>query len=91
MLMTLFFFNLKNMNIIERHLQVCLHGIQTWSDENGFRFSKTKITCVLFCSKRNFHEDSCLHLDGYKIEVVKKAKLFDVIFFIVIDLFCTAH
>ena len=48
------FVNLKNMNIIERQLQVCLHGIQTWSDENGFRFSKPKLHAYFFVQNEIF-------------------------------------
>ena len=31
----------KNMNSFERQLQLCLHKIQNWVDENGLNFSKT--------------------------------------------------
>ena len=69
MLATLFFVTnkKKTMNSIERQLQLCLQRIQSWADENGFRFSKTITTCVHFCSKRKLHEDPCLQLDGNKI------------------------
>ena len=29
----------KNMNSLERQLQLCLYKIQNWADENGFKFS----------------------------------------------------
>ena len=32
----------KNMNTIERQLQLCLNKIQKWVDENGLKFSQTK-------------------------------------------------
>ena len=71
----------KNMNSIERQLQLCSQRIQNWADKNGFRFSKTKTTCVHFCSKRKLHDDPCLQLDGNQIKfVVKEAKFLGVIF-----------
>ena len=36
------------MNSVERQLQFCLHKIQNWTDENGFKFLKTKAVCVIF-------------------------------------------
>ena len=40
----------KQMNTIERHLQLCLNKIQKWADENGFKFSKTKTVSMHFCN-----------------------------------------
>ena len=45
----------KNINSVERQLQLCLNKIQNWADENGFKFSKTKTPCVNFCTKRKSH------------------------------------
>ena len=42
----------RNMDIIERQLQQGLNKLQTWSDENDFKFSKTKTKCMHFCNKR---------------------------------------
>ena len=70
----------KNMNSIERQLQLCLHKIQNWADENGFKFSETKTACVHFCTKRKPQSDPCLHLDGNEIKVVKEVKFLGVIF-----------
>ena len=36
----------KNMNSVERQLQLCLHKIQNWANENGFKILKTKTACV---------------------------------------------
>ena len=69
------------MNSVERQLQLCLQRIQNWADKSGFRFSKTKTTCVHFCSKRKLHDDPCLQLDGNQIKVVKEAKFLGVIFY----------
>ena len=68
------------MNSIERQLHLCLHKIQNWADENGFKFSKTKTACVHFCTKRKPHNDPCLHLDRNQIKVVKEVKFLGVIF-----------
>ena len=43
--------------------------------------SKTKTACVHFCTKRNLHNDPCLHLDGNQIKVVKDVKFLGVIFY----------
>ena len=45
-------FRSKNTDIIERQLQQGLNKLQTWSDENDFKFSKTKTKCMHFCNKR---------------------------------------
>ena len=68
------------MNSVEQQLQLYLHKIQNWADENGFKFSKTKTACVHFCTKRKPHNDPCLHLDGNQIKVVKEVKCLGVIF-----------
>ena len=65
--------------VMNRQLQLCLHKIPNCSDENGFKFSKTKTACFNFCTKRKLHNDSCLHLDGNQIKVVKEVKFLGVI------------
>ena len=40
----------KNMNSVERQMQLCHQKIQNWADENDFTFSKTKTACVHFRS-----------------------------------------
>lgn len=58
MLTTLIFVtNQKYVNAIECQLQLFLHRIESWADENGFRFSKTRTTCVHFCSQLKLHDD----------------------------------
>ena len=57
---------------VERQLQLYLNKIQNWADENGFKFSKTKLAGVHFCTKRTPYNDPCLHLDGNPIQVVKE-------------------
>ena len=42
----------KQMNTIQRHLQLCLNKIQKWADENGFKFSQTKTVSMHFCNNK---------------------------------------
>ena len=73
-------FRSRNMNIIERQLQQCLNKLQIWSDENGFKFSKSKTKCMHLCNLRGVHPDPELYLDKTKIEVVSEFKFLGVIF-----------
>ena len=70
----------KNINSVERQLQLCLHQIQNWAEKNGFKFSKTTTAFVHFSTKRKPHKDPCIHLDGFQIKVVKEVKFLGVIF-----------
>ena len=70
----------KNMNSIERQLQLKLNKIQEWSTENGFKFSKSKTVCMHFCHLRKAHDDPILTLDGTPIPVVEENKFLGVIF-----------
>ena len=70
----------RNMRSIERLLQRCLNKIQTWADENGFQFSKSKTVCMHFCQQRTLHLDPELVLYGDKIPVVEETKFLGLIF-----------
>ena len=70
----------KNMNSIERILQLCLNKLENWADENGFKFSRSKTVCVHFCQQRKFHPDPTLKLYGVDIPVLKQTKFLGVIF-----------
>ena len=70
----------KNMNSIERLLQLCLNNIQNWADENGFQFSKTKTVCMHFCQQLFLHTDPDLKLYGVGIPVVDQYKFLGLIF-----------
>ena len=61
----------KNMNTIERQLQLNLNNIQKWSTENGFNCSKSKTVCMHFCHLRKAHNDPIRTLDGTPIPVVE--------------------
>lgn len=65
---------------IERQLQHCLNKLQTWADENGFKFSPSKTAAVHFCCKRTIHSDPELLLYGSLIPVETQAKFLGVIF-----------
>ena len=73
-------FRPRNMNIIERQLQQCLNKLQTWSEENGFNFSKSKTKCMHLCNLRGVQPDPELYLDKTKIVVVSEFKFLGVIF-----------
>ena len=73
-------FRSRNMNIIERQLQQCLNKLQTWSEENGFKFSKSKTKCMHLCNLRGVQPDPELYLDKTKIVVVSEFKFLGVIF-----------
>ena len=70
----------KQMRSIERQLQLCLNNLQRWSNENGFRFSKSKTVCVHFCHKRHAHPGPVLILDKHQIPVVAETKFLGVVF-----------
>ena len=42
----------KTTKACERQLQGCLHKIEKWCIENGFKFSQSKTVCVHFHKKR---------------------------------------
>jgi len=70
----------KNMQSVERQLQLCLNRLQSWADENGFKFSQTKTVCMHFCHKRHLHPDPTLTLNGVNIPVVEQTKFLGLYF-----------
>ena len=70
----------KNMNHIERKLQIYLSKLHKLTTENGLKFSKEKMKCVHFCNQRKLHLDPVLKLDNTKIPVVDQYKYLGVIF-----------
>ena len=68
------------LNTAERSVQQCLNSLQQWSNENGFKFSKTKTVCVHFCRQRRLHPDPTLYLDGSQIPVLEETKFLGLIF-----------
>ena len=70
----------KHMHTIERQLQQCLNRLQTWADENGFRFSRTKTVCMHFCHLRKMHPEPTLTLNNNPIPVVTEHTFLGLIF-----------
>ena len=68
------------MHTIERQLQQVLNNLQKWSNENGFKFSKSKTKCMHFCQLRKHHVDPDLTLDGTRIDVVSEFKFLGLLF-----------
>jgi hypothetical protein len=60
----------KNMNTIERQLQLCLNKIEKWAMENGFKFFSSKTVGMHFCNKRRPHPDPELKLYNSPIKIV---------------------
>ena len=70
----------KNMNNIERQLQLCLNRIEKWAMENGFKFSTAKTVGMHFCNKRKMHPDPELTLYNNPIKIVKETTFLGLIF-----------
>ena len=70
----------KTSKTCERQLQGCLHKIEKWCTENGFKFSQSKTVCVHFHNKRGISYEPNLNLNGQNIKVVKETKFLGVIF-----------
>uniref|UniRef100_T1J9D0 Uncharacterized protein n=1 Tax=Strigamia maritima TaxID=126957 RepID=T1J9D0_STRMM len=62
------------MALRQRQLQLALHRLERWSDENGFCFSSQKMVCIHFCRLRNLHLDPDLTLNGTALPVVQTAR-----------------
>ena len=65
---------------VERRLQAVLRTLQTWCDENGFKFSPSKTICVHFTRKHNIVREPELFLNGVRIPVRTEAKFLGVWF-----------
>ena len=70
----------RQMRSIERQLQHGLNNLQSWADNNGFKFSETKTVCIHFCNSRKLHPDPVLTLYNQNIVVVKEVKFLGIIF-----------
>ena len=70
----------KHMHTIERQLQQVLNNLNKWSNENGFKYSKSKTKCMHFCNLRRLHLDPELTLDDVRIEVVQEFKFLGLLF-----------
>ena len=70
----------KNMNNVERQLQLCLNRTEKWAMENGFKFSNSKPVGMHFCNKRKLHPDPELTLYSNPIKIIKETKFLGLIF-----------
>ncbi len=70
----------RNMNHIERQLQICLDKLHKWTTENGLKFSKEKTKCIHFCNQRKLHLDPVLKIDHTEIPIVEHYKYLGIIF-----------
>ena len=70
----------KNLNSIERKLQLTLKRLEKWCGENGFKFSPTKTVCVHFTRSRKLHPEPELFINGTKIPVKNEVKFLGVLF-----------
>ena len=73
-------FRSKHMHTIERQLQQVLDKLEVWSNQNGFKFSKSKTKCMHFSQLRKDRTDPELKLGGTRIEVVPQFKFLGLIF-----------
>jgi hypothetical protein len=73
------YFSGRNMNVIERRIQLSINGIHSWSVTDGFKFSKTKTVCMHFCQLKRMHPEPELTMDGDPIRVVKETKFLGLI------------
>ena len=53
----------RNMNHIERQLQICLDKFHKWTMENGLKFSKEKMKCIHLCNQHKLHLDPVLKIN----------------------------
>ena len=74
------YYSSSHMPSIERKLQQSLNRLGCWCDENDFKFSPTKTTCVNFYKLWKQHLDPQLYLNGTQIPIIGEAK-FLVMFF----------
>ena len=70
----------KNMNHIERKLQICLDKLHKWTTENGLKFSKEKTKCLHFYNQWKLHLDPVLKLNNTEIPVIDQYKYLGVTF-----------
>jgi hypothetical protein len=73
-------FRSKSVIAIERQLQRCINSIQTWADENGFQFSKSKTVCMHFSNQNSNHAEPDLKLYNSPIPVVTETKFLGLVF-----------
>ena len=69
------YYSSSHMPSIDGKLQHSINRLSRWYDENGFKFSQTKIICVHFFQLRKQHLDPELYLNVTQILIIAEAKL----------------
>ena len=64
----------------ERQIQLQLNKLETWANENGFKFSPSKTVAVHFCQKRSCIRNPELKIYNETIPVKNEARFLGVIF-----------
>jgi len=64
------YYKSKHIHTINRQLQLCLHKIQRWADDNGFKLSMSKTVCLHFCNLRTPHPEPNLTINATQILVL---------------------
>ena len=67
------------MPLLERQIQLQLGKLETWANENGFKFSPTKTTAVHFCEKRKCVREPDLYLYKSRLPVNDNVRFLGVI------------
>ena len=70
----------NNPNRSHRLLQETLQRIETWSNENGFRFSSTKTKMIIFRKNRSSPSSPKLKLYGHLIPIHSELKFLGLLF-----------
>jgi len=73
-------FRSKSVIAIERQLERCINSIQTWADDDGFQFSKSKTVCMHFSNQNSTQVDPDLRLYNTPIPVVTETKFLGLVF-----------
>ena len=64
----------RNINHIERQLQICFDKLHKWTTENGSKFLKEKMKCIHFCNQRKLLLYPVLKIDHTEIPIVEPYK-----------------
>ena len=70
----------KTLNRVERAMHLCIHSVQEWVSENGFKFSTSKTVCIHFHQQYIFFPGPNILLGKTPIKVAKEAKFLGLIF-----------
>ena len=65
---------------VTRRLQLCVNGVNKWVQENGFKFSVSKIERVHSTNQRGVFTEPDIKLDGTSIKVADEAKFLGRVF-----------